>query len=142
MDKLIRPKIQEKPIEAFTEKEQKMIEHAVLMDKRERMKGIIICLYTGLRIGELLALEWDDIDFIKAELKVTKTCHDGKNKNGKFCRITESPKTLNSRRTIALPKQILPFLQEMKGKSTSSLVISSGKTLLVRSYCEIISEKF
>jgi len=134
MDKVKRPKIQEKPIEAFTPSEQKKIEQAVLADKREKMKGVIICLYTGLRIGELLALEWDDIDFSKSELKVTKTCHDGKNKDGKFGRITELPKTTNSRRTIAIPKQLLPLLREMKKKSKSNLVISGDKPLFVRSY--------
>jgi len=134
MDKVKRPKIQEKPIEAFTPSEQKQIEQAVLADKREKMKGVIICLYTGLRIGELLALEWDDIDFSKSELKVTKTCHDGKNKDGKFGRITELPKTTNSRRTIAIPKQLLPLLREMKKKSKSNLVISGDKPLFVRSY--------
>lgn len=57
MDKLKRPKAKEKPIECFTPAEQKQIEQAVMSDKREKMKGIVLCLYTGLRIGELLALE-------------------------------------------------------------------------------------
>ena len=56
-DKVKRPKIQEKQIECFTPAEQKKIEQAVLADKRPKMFGIILCLYTGLRIGELLALE-------------------------------------------------------------------------------------
>ena len=34
-----------------------MIEQAVLTDKRGKMIGILICLYTSLRVGELLALE-------------------------------------------------------------------------------------
>ena len=72
-DKVKRPKIQEKQIECFTPAEQKKIEQAVLTDKRPKMFGIILCLYTGLRIGELLALEWSDIDFSKGELTVSKT---------------------------------------------------------------------
>ena len=135
MDKLKRPKANEKPVECFTSAEQKLIEQAVMADKREKMKGIIICLYTGLRIGELLALEWSDIDFAKAELKVSKTFHDGKNKSGTFCRITDTPKTTHSKRVIPLPKQLLPFLKEMKRQSTSPLVISGNKDLLsIRSY--------
>ena len=81
-DKVKRPRIQEKQIECFTPAEQKKIEQAVLTDKRPKMFGIILCLYTGLRIGELLALEWSDIDFSKGELTVSKTCHDAKTENG------------------------------------------------------------
>ncbi len=136
MDKLKRPKTKEKPIECFTFGEQKQIEQAVLRDKREKMKGIILCLYTGLRVGELLALEWSDIDFGKAELTVSKTCHDGRNKNGIFCRITDTPKTSHSRRVIPLPKQLLPLLREMKKRSKSQFVVSGEKDtiLSVRSY--------
>jgi hypothetical protein len=47
MDKLKRPKAKEKPVESFTPAEQKLIEQAVMADRREKMKGIIICLYTG-----------------------------------------------------------------------------------------------
>jgi len=135
MNKLKRPKTKEKQVECFSPAEQKIIEQAVLADRREKMKGIIICLYTGLRIGELLALEWNDIDFAKAELHVTKTCHDSKNKNGTFCRITDAPKTENSQRVIPLPKQLLPMLKEMKKRSCSELVITGNEKILsVRSY--------
>ena len=135
MNKLKRPKTKEKQVECFSPSEQKIIEQAVLADRRDKMKGIIICLYTGLRIGELLALEWSDIDFAKAELHVTKTCHDSKNKNGTFCRITDAPKTENSRRVIPLPKQLLPMLKEMKKRSSSELVITENEKILsVRSY--------
>lgn len=82
VDKIKRPKTSEKPVESFDKNDQKMIEQTVLSDERDKMFGIILCLYTGLRIGELLALEWSDIDFLKAELTVTKTCYDGKDENG------------------------------------------------------------
>ena len=114
MNNVKRPKIEEKPVVCFTVAEQKKIEQAVREDKREKMLGILICLYTGLRIGELMALEWDDIDFQKRELHVTKSCHDGKDKNGKICRITGTPKTTHSTRVIPIPKQLIPILRDMK----------------------------
>lgn len=64
-DKLKRPKLKEKPVECFTLAEQKQIEQAVLNGKKDKLYGIILCLYSGLRIGELIALQWSDIDFAK-----------------------------------------------------------------------------
>ena len=135
VDKIKRPKASEKPVESFTKEEQKIIEQAVLSDKRDKMFGIVLCLYTGLRIGELLALEWSDIDFTKGELAVSKTCYDGQDENGKSCRITGTPKTESSKRTIAIPKQIIPHLREIKKRSTSKYVVGNGsKIITVRSY--------
>lgn len=134
-DKIKRPKINEKQVTCFTPTEQKKIEQAILSDKRSKMFGVILCLYTGLRIGELLALEWTDIDFTKCELSVNKTCHDGKDENGSFCRITDKPKTQSSQRIIPLPKQLLPMLRDIKRKSDSKYVVSNGnKIISVRSY--------
>ena len=67
-DKIKRPKISEKQVTCFIPAEQKKIEQAVLKHRKAKMFGIFLCLYTGLRIGELLALEWTDIDFSKGEL--------------------------------------------------------------------------
>ena len=135
MDKVKRPKPEERKIYPFTTEEQKTIEKAVMSDKRDKMKGIIICLYTGMRIGELMALEWEDIDFLNMKLTVTKTCHDGNDENGNYTRITNDPKTETSNREIPIPKQIMPVLKEMKKKSRSKYVISNGdKMISVRSY--------
>lgn len=133
--KIKRPKITEKQVSCFTPAEQKQIEQAVMRDKKIKMFGILLCLYSGLRVGEVLALEWSDIDFVKYELTINKTCHDGKDKDGNFCRITDTPKTESSRRVIPIPKQLLPYLREAKKKGSSKYVISNGqKTISVRSY--------
>lgn len=135
MNKIKRPKNQEKTIVCFTKEEQKTIERAVMTDKRNKMKGIVLCLYTGLRIGELLALEWTDVDFQKAELRINKTCHDGKNEYGELCRITNSPKTSSSNRVIPLPMQMVPVLRELKKNCNSKYVISDkGEGISIRSY--------
>lgn len=133
--KIKRPRLNEKQVTCFTIAEQKQIEQEVLQSKKPKMKGILICLYTGLRIGELLALEWTDIDFSKEELSITKTCFDGKDKNGLFCRITNTPKTDTSIRVIPIPKKLIPILKDMKKSAKNQYLISdSEKTLAVRSY--------
>lgn len=134
-DKIKRPKTQEKEVRCFSVQEQKMIEQEVLHSKKDKMFGIMICLYSGLRIGELLALKWGDIDLQKGYLTVLRSCHDGKASNGKYCRIEDTPKTLSSRRVIPLPKQLLPLIKDAKRKSNSEYVVSKGgKPLSVRSY--------
>ena len=129
-DKLKRPKLTEKPVECFSLAEQKQIEQAVLNGKKDKLYGIILCLYSGLRIGELMALQWSDIDFVKGVLTVSKSCHDGKTGL-----IVDEPKTATSRRMIPLPKQLLPILKVIKKKSASHFVVSaSGNPVSVRSY--------
>ncbi len=131
-----RPKKDEKEISCFSISEQKKIERFVTESKKRKLFGILLCLYSGLRIGELLALEWQDIDLAKGIISVNKSCHDGKDENGKFIRVTDTPKTSSSRRMIPLPKQILPLLKEHKKKSISAYVVAdkNGKPVSVRSY--------
>ncbi len=134
-DKIKRPKVQEKKIECFSSAEQKKMEQYIMDKGNPKLFGILLCLYTGLRIGELLALEWTDVDFAKGELRVNKACHDGKDANGVFGRITDTPKTVSSIRTIPIPKQLLPLLRETKRKSHSTYVVSNGdKIIAFRSY--------
>ena len=129
-DKLKRPKLTEKPVECFSLAEQKQIEHAIRSGKKDKLFGIILCLYSGLRIGELIALQWCDIDFAKGILAVSKSCHDGKNGL-----IIDEPKTATSRRMIPLPKQLLPMMKALKRRSVSPFVVSaSGNPVSVRSY--------
>ncbi|MCM1367623.1 MAG: site-specific integrase [Roseburia sp.] len=133
-DRVKRPKIVEKQIECFSVSEQKKIEQYVLKSEKPKLKGIVLCLYTGLRIGELLALTWNDIDFDKSTLSVTKTCHDGYI-DGKRCVISDTPKTENSRRDIPLPKPVLALLREMKKQSKCNYVVAAGGSpVFVRSY--------
>ena len=78
-NKIVRPKIMEKTVSCFTVKEQEKIEKYIITSKKVKLYGIILCLYSGLRLGELLALEVNDIDFSKAIITITKTCYNGPN---------------------------------------------------------------
>lgn len=133
--KLKRPKYNERQVECFSMAEQKKIEKGVIESKHKHLFGVVLCLYTGLRIGELIALEWSDIDLKSGMLKVTKTCYDGIDKSGTFARITDYPKTESSCRTIPIPKQLIPKLKELKKQSGCEYVISKNcKSVFVRSY--------
>ena len=95
----------------------------------------MLCLYTGLRIGELLALTWDDIDFTNGLMKVDKEAYRYK-QNGVWCTIIDKPKTKSSIRIIPLPKTLFSKLKEIKKKSRYEHIISTNKNTIVdtRSY--------
>ncbi|MBR1676532.1 MAG: site-specific integrase [Clostridia bacterium] len=134
-DKIKRPKITEKLVECFSLTEQKAIEQAVLNGKKPKLIGIVICLYTGLRIGELLALEWTDIDFTKGIITVSKSCHYGRDQDGKYARFIDTPKTYHSIREIPIPKQLIPLLKKHRKDSNCDFVVSDhGNPVAVRSY--------
>lgn len=71
--------------------------------------------YTGMRLGETLALNWNDIDFEKGEIKINKSI--SRRVKGKDYTIT-SPKTKSSNRTVLMPKELLniynKYFQEQK----------------------------
>lgn len=135
-DKIKRPKAREKKVTCFTPTEQKQIEQAVLNGNSAKMFGVVLCLYTGLRIGELLALEWNDINFQKGIMLVSKSCYDGKDDRGRFARITDTPKTETSIREIPFPKQLVPYLRNLKNNGRSVYVVASDsdKIISVRAY--------
>ncbi len=135
VDVISRPKAQEKKVECFSSIEQRKIEEFVLNSNKQKHFGIMICLYTGLRIGELLALEWTDIDFTKGFMYITKSCHYGKDKFGNYCRIVEKPKTTQSIRIIPIPKQLICYLKKLKKETDGDYVINNkGKPIATRSY--------
>lgn len=133
-DKIKRPRAIEKQVSCFETSEQRKIEEYVLNSKKDKLFGVVLCLYTGLRIGELLAITWADIDFGKGLLFVSKSCHDASGGQGHI-RVIDSPKTVHSRRVIPLPKQLLPMLKGLKKRSSCEYVIADGdKPVFVRSY--------
>lgn len=119
---IIRPKIREKKVDCLSKTEQKKIEQYVFTKQKPKFYGVLLCLYTGLRIGELPALTWKDINLVKDRISVSKACHDSWI-NGKYVKVIDTPKTESSERTIPLPKQLLPILRELKKKSDCYYII-------------------
>ncbi len=119
---IVRPKLRERKIECLSKDEQRKLEAYLLKRKPSKRFGILLCLYTGLRVGELLALQWEDVDLKKGVLSVTKTCRDGW-QNGKYRKIVESPKTAYSQRVIPVPASVLSRLKELRKACGGSYVI-------------------
>lgn len=129
-----RPQKALKRVECFNSREQRSIEKYILESGKERLFGIIICFYTGLRIGELLALEWSDVDLEKGILNVNKSCHYGRDVNGIYKRIVETPKTESSARIVPIPVELSKYFRMMNTGECSCVVSHNGKPVPTRTY--------
>lgn len=87
-------------------------------------------LFTGMRRSELLALRWQDIDFIYSQIQVSRSLHQLK--NGDY--VFTEPKSARSRRTIALPPSaflVLESYRKAKEIESKMLGISLNENDLV-----------
>ncbi len=100
---------QDKEIEAFEIDEQTAL-LTTLNSSQDKYKDIIyIALFTGMRIGEILALTIDDLDFNKKIIKVSKTLTRGKNDT---YIIGDTTKTYSGKREIPILSNLYPILQK------------------------------
>ena len=79
--------------------------------------GIYISLSTGLRIGEICALKWSDINVADGTITVQRTIEriyvvEGEKKHTEL--VINTPKTVNSCREIPLSKELLAMVKPMK----------------------------
>ena len=93
-------------------------------EKRGLLAAFYLELTTGLRRGELLALQWTDLDIENRTLSITKQVN---RINGEL--VVSPPKTRNSVRTLALPQQAVDLLiAEHKKRPRNPYLFPSPKT--------------
>lgn len=64
---------EERPLRVLTKNEEGMLLDHILSDLNSDGLGILLVLYTGIRLGELCALHWEDINFTEGTLTVHTT---------------------------------------------------------------------
>jgi integrase len=123
------PKKPRHEVRFFTIDEQKRVESAAKASGFAEYIAVTLCLYTGLRIGEVCGLQYSDIDFIAGTLHVKRTMQRIPNPNGDTkTKITFlSPKSAASERTIPLPDFIMALLLECKTIADCDYVVSLDK---------------
>jgi integrase len=125
------PNVKIKQVDCFSIKEQKNIENCLNLNKSPKQIGILLTLYTGLRLGELLALEWKNVELDKKLIHIKSSVYYS---NAKF--IYTTPKTKSSIREIPLPTFLVNILKEIKKLSKSNFVVADkyGKAIIPRTY--------
>lgn len=111
-------------IRALSRANQHKLEMVSLEEKG--CSAVILALYTGMRIGEISALRWEDVDFEKNIILVKKTLYrvPPEKKGEKTRLIFGEPKTKASKRTIPIADNLKEYLLKKKEESVSDYVIS------------------
>lgn len=111
-------KAKKKPVVTFSRAEQAALLGCIYRQMDKFKAALLLCLYTGLRLGELCALKWTDIDFAGRTLAVNRTVQRIANPDHvtKTVLLESDPKSENSRRTIPLTPELLEILARFKGE--------------------------
>lgn len=128
MEEVSMKKVKTAEISLLDADERARLEKYIWQHQDRTSMGIALSLATGIRIGELCALRWEDIDLEKRILTVRHTLQRIPTPHG-FRRtklvITE-PKSESSKRSIPIPEFLTALLQKFKGESDEFIL--SGKT--------------
>ena len=84
-----------------------------LYDRMDEYKlGIVVCIFTGLRLGEICSLKWRDIDLDRRVLHVNTTVQRiaVEGKDTKTVLLEGEPKSIFSKREIPLPDELVDLL--------------------------------
>jgi len=109
------PKHEQQVMRVLSRPEQLALEDVLKAEPNIYKVGILLCLYTGLRIGEICALRWQDISpefdvlSVQQTLQRTKSFDGGENKT-KI--LIGTPKSLHSVRDIPIPKFLSVYLRD------------------------------
>lgn len=136
--KVFSPKPHKNVIKVLSQEEQRRLESFVYQHPEPVCLGILTALYSGIRIGELCALQWGDIYFDSRIIQISKTMIRIQNIDSdseKKTRILISrPKTESSNRVIPLPSFIADFLIELRQNSEDFLITGTEKYMEPRTY--------
>lgn len=113
--------------------EQRLL--SVLFQNFDRYKlGVFICLYTGIRIGELCALQWKNVSLSENAVKIEHTMQrlqsEDLNALQKTRIIVTEPKSYAALRTIPLPEFVIDIIKPFAGAPNAYVLSGECKTIV------------
>ena len=131
---IYKPPEEKNELTVLDHDEQKRLEHYIMSNISETTVGILLSLHAGLRIGEICALKWDDIDMSNRIIHIRHTVSrirafdDCESTSTKL--IIDSPKTKESKREIPISNFLLIILQKEKVLAKSEYVVSNKESFV------------
>lgn len=123
----------QKQMRVFSKTEQDRLLEYLSSEMNPCNIGIIICLFTGLRVGEVCALRWEDISFGERTMYVHQTMQriqDKSNSEKKTKIVLTNPKSVCSIRTIPIPEPLITILANYKTSPHGYLLTNSESNFI------------
>ncbi|GHU58715.1 transposase [Clostridia bacterium] len=123
------PKVSRKTFILFSKVEEASLVEFLMDNLTLSALGILIAMFTGMRLGELCALKWSDIDFSKHTIRINKTVQRVREIGNKFKKtklIITSPKSETSIRDIPITDFLFEVLR--KFRADGDFYVLNGKS--------------
>ena len=134
-----KPTAKKKELQILSREEQADQERYISTHRDPAAIGVLVTLYAGLRIGEVCALSWEDIDLeggifhIRHTIARVRDSNPGSPASTKL--ILDAPKTASSVRDVPIASALLPYLTRSKKERRAGFLTSAtGSYLSPRTY--------
>lgn len=143
------PKQPKNAVEAFTKAEQLSLNHYLYKHIDHYANAVALSMYCGLRIGEVCALQWKDLNLDQGMLTVSKTLIRIQNKEdvneSKTRIVIQKPKTSSSYRIVPVPDLLVNELLSSFHDNPECYVITGTDRYMeprvcLRKFKKIVSE--
>lgn len=119
------PKRSPTKVDVFSEKEIAIITQQALIDNNVNGLGVILAANLGLRLGEICALRWSDIDMSEQTLTISRTVQR-MTLDGRSQLVVGSPKSDASCHTIPVPDGVMILIRHFMPSLSSDSYILTG----------------
>lgn len=120
------PKTENSEYETLSEDDFKKFEEYLLSQEKPHAIGELIMLETGMRIGEMCGLRWEDVNFDNNTIKIKRTVQRIYEPKSKTSEINVgSTKTSAGERTVPITQKISDYLKSLK--KDGNMYIATGK---------------
>ena len=119
----------ERHLQTLSMSQQRKLMRHLTENPSHKNVGILIAICTGMRIGEVCALQWKDVDLIQRVITVRRTVGRVYNSDMRATeKVFSKPKTQNSFREIPVSKPLHAVLRELKRASDTPFVVGRAET--------------
>ena len=130
---------QKKPvISVLAREEQHALEKILRTERNGVAAGIMLSLYSGLRIGEICALKWGDVDLTLRLLSVKRTIsriqETGTENESRTKVVIGAPKTDSSRRLIPLNEDLVRYIAPARAADSTYFLTGTDEYMEPRAY--------